>query len=77
MLEELKVISKTRFVPGFFYALVYVGLRDNDQALAWLEKTCDERFVRLAYLNVEPIWDPIRSDPRFAAVIKRVGIPVS
>jgi non-specific serine/threonine protein kinase len=77
MLEELKVTSKTRFVPGFFYALVYVGLRDNDQAFAWLEKTCDEGFVRLVYLKVEPIWDLIRSDPRFAAVIKRVGIPAS
>jgi hypothetical protein len=35
MLEELKEISKTRFVPGFFYALVYVGLPEDDQAFAW------------------------------------------
>jgi len=75
MIEELKAISKPRFVPGFFYALVYAGLGDNDQAFAWLEKTCDERFVRLVYLGVEPLWDPLRSDPRFTKVVRRVGIP--
>jgi hypothetical protein len=72
MLEELKEISKTRFVPGFFYALVYVGLPEDDQAFARLEKTCQSASIRLAYLDVEPIWDPIRTNPRFAAVINRV-----
>jgi eukaryotic-like serine/threonine-protein kinase len=74
-IEKLKAISKTGFVPGFFYALVYGGLGDKDQAFSWLEKSCDERFVRLVYLRVEPIWDPIRSDPRFAEIVRRVGIP--
>lgn len=74
-IEELKTISKTGFVPGFFYALVYAGLGDMDRAFSWLEKSCDERFVRLVYLRVEAIWDPIRSDPRFAEIVRRVGIP--
>jgi eukaryotic-like serine/threonine-protein kinase len=74
-IEELKTISKAGFVPGFFYALVYAGLGDKDQAFFWLEKSCDERFVRLVYLRVEAIWDPIRSDPRFAEIVRRVGIP--
>jgi eukaryotic-like serine/threonine-protein kinase len=74
-IEELKAISKAGFVPGFFYALVYAGLGDMDRAFSWLEKSCDERFVRLVYLRVEAIWDPIRSDPRFAEIVRRVGIP--
>jgi hypothetical protein len=52
-----------------------VGLEDKDQAFNWLEKACDERFIRLAYLNIEAFWDPIRSDPRFAELVRRVGIP--
>jgi hypothetical protein len=45
------------------------------QNLAWLEKAYEERFNRLAYLNVDALWDPIRSDPRFADLLQCVGIP--
>ena len=72
---QFKAISKQDYVPGFYIALVYAGLKDNDQAFAWLEKSIEERFVRLAYLAREPLWDPIRSDPRFAEIVRRIGIP--
>jgi serine/threonine-protein kinase len=75
IIEQFKAISKQRYIPGFYIALVYAGLGDNDQAFAWLEKSVEERFVRLAYLAREPLWDPIRSDPRFAGIVRRVGIP--
>ncbi len=75
MIEELKTLSKARFVPGFYVALAYAGLDDKDQAFAWLEKSCEERFIRLAYFAREPLWDPLRSDPRFAELVRRVGIP--
>lgn len=75
IIEQLKAISKQRYVPGFYIALVYAGLRDNDQAFDWLEKSREERFVRLAYLAREPLWEPIRSDARFAELVRRVGIP--
>jgi serine/threonine protein kinase/tetratricopeptide (TPR) repeat protein len=75
MLEELRALAKRRFVPAFSFALVYAGLEDNDQAFTWLEKACEERFNRLAYLNVEALWDPLRFDPRFAELLRRVGIP--
>jgi tetratricopeptide (TPR) repeat protein len=75
IIEQLKAISKQRYVPGFYIALAYAGLRDNDQAFDWLEKSREERFVRLAYLAREPLWDPIRSDPRFGELVRRVGIP--
>jgi hypothetical protein len=50
-------------------------MEGKDQAFAWLEKACEERFNRLAYVNVEALWDPIRSDPRFAELLRLVGIP--
>jgi tetratricopeptide (TPR) repeat protein len=75
ILDELGAVSKRSFVTAFFFALVYAGLEDKDQAFMWLEKACEERFNRLAYLKVEALWDPLRSDPRFAELVRRVGIP--
>jgi TolB-like protein/Tfp pilus assembly protein PilF len=75
MIEELKAASQQTFVPALFVALVYAGLEDKDQAFTWLEKAYEERFNRLAYLKVEALWDPLRSDPRFADLLRRVGIP--
>ena len=75
MIEELKAASKQSFVPALFIALVYAGLEDKDQAFTWLDKAYEERFNRLAYLKVEVLWDPLRSDPRFTDLLRRVGIP--
>jgi tetratricopeptide (TPR) repeat protein len=75
VIEALKAASKQSFVPSLFVALVYAGLEDKDQAFTWLEKAYDERFNRLAYLKVEALWDPLRSDSRFADLLRRVGIP--
>jgi TolB-like protein/Tfp pilus assembly protein PilF/predicted Ser/Thr protein kinase len=74
-LDELQAASKQSFVPAYFFALAYAGLEDKDQAFTWLERAYDERFNRLAYLRVEALWDPLRSDPRFAGVLRRIGIP--
>ena len=76
MIDKLKAASKQSFIPALFIALVYAGLEDKDRAFTWLEKACEERFNRLAYLKVEALWDPIRSDVRFADLLRRVGVPV-
>jgi len=75
VIGELTALSQQTFVPAFFFALIYSGLEDRDQAFAWLEKACHERHNRLAYVRVEALWDPLRSDPRFAEVVQRIGIP--
>jgi len=74
LIEELDAASQHGFVPALLFALVYAGLDDRDQAFSWLEKAYEERFYRLAYLKVEALWDPLRSDPRFADLLRRVGI---
>ena len=56
------------------FAVVYVGLRELDQAFLWLEKAYDERTNSLAYLKVQATWDPLRSDPRFTDLLRRIGL---
>ena len=75
LIEELTAAAKHSFVPALLFALVYAGLEDKDQAFGWLKKAYEERFYRLAYVRVEALWDPLRSDPRFADLLRRVGIP--
>ena len=75
MIEELREASRHSFVPAFFFALVYAGLEETDQAFAWLDKAHEERFNRLAYLKLEALWDPIRRDSRYPDLLRRIGFP--
>jgi TolB-like protein/tetratricopeptide (TPR) repeat protein len=74
VLEELKALSNQHYIPPVNIALVYNGLGDQNEALSWLEKACDDRDVRLTLLKVEPRWDSFRSNPRFVAILKRIGL---
>ncbi len=74
-LDELRALSKQRYVSSASFAVVYMGLGDKDQTFTWLEKAYEERFSRLPMLKIEPIWDPLRSDPRFQDLLHRVGLP--
>ncbi len=55
-------------------AMVYVGLGEKEQAFAWLEKVYEERNGVLLLLKVWPVLDPLCSDPRFAYLLRRVGL---
>jgi len=56
------------------FVYVYTGLGNNDQAFAWLEKACQERSNGIAFSKVSPTEDSLRSDPRFADLLKRIGL---
>jgi tetratricopeptide (TPR) repeat protein len=73
ILDKLNSLAKTRYVPALYMALIYTGLGDKDQAFHWMETAVEERTEYLVYLGSEPIADPLREDPRFAALMKRVG----
>jgi len=75
ILEELAAASKQRYIAAQSFAIVYIGLGDKDQAFAWLDKAYEERANRRAYLKFEPTWDPIRPDPRFDELLRRIGLP--
>jgi len=62
------------FGVGFDLALMHLALRENDQALAALERAVDDHSQMIGYLNVEPALDPIRADERFRAVAKRIRL---
>ncbi len=61
-------------VGRYEIALVYAGLGRKKEAFKWLEDSYTERDVGLLYLNVDPLLDPLRSDPRFDDLIRRVGL---
>ena len=77
ILDELKARSKQSYVPASAFAMIYLGLEDKDQAFTWLEKAYEERSFRfLASVEVDPLWDPLRSDPRFADLLCRLSLPL-
>ncbi|MCI0487880.1 MAG: protein kinase [Blastocatellia bacterium] len=75
VLEALKQLSKERYIPAYFIARIHIGLGEKDRAFEWLEKTCEERYGFLVYLKVDPVFDPLREDARFADLMRRVGLP--
>jgi TolB-like protein len=75
MLSELHERSRAQYVSAFDMAVIHAGLGDTAQALAWLEKAYDDRSFFLVSLNVDPRFDHLRAEPRFRALVQRVGLP--
>lgn len=72
ILNDLKNRSHDSFSNAPEIALVYVGLGEKDQAIAWLEKACKERLNPGVLLR--PAFDSLRSDPRFQDLLRRIGL---
>ncbi len=70
--ETLKGLRRSRYVSTIYFACIYAGLRDRDQTCLWLEKAYQERADGLNYINVEPGFDFLRSDPRFQKLLRRI-----
>jgi len=75
ILDELLQRSQQRPVSSDHFARVYVGLGDKDSAVDSLEKAYDERAPALTSLKWVPFWDPLRSHPRFQALLKKMNFP--
>jgi serine/threonine protein kinase/Flp pilus assembly protein TadD len=74
ILNALKERSRRGYVSAYDLAAVTTGLGDKDQALAWLEKAYQDRAQWLFYAKVEPWMDPLRSDPRFQDLLRRMRL---
>ncbi|HYV00216.1 MAG TPA: tetratricopeptide repeat protein [Pyrinomonadaceae bacterium] len=74
-LEELKELSKKRYVSPYNFACVYTGLNDKDQAFEWLERTYQERSFFMTQLKADTVLDNLRPDPRFKDLLKRMNLP--
>ncbi len=73
-IDILKERSKKSYVPASEIAFDYIRLGENDQAFEWLQRAYKERDPMLRFLNANPIYDKIRSDPRFTALLKKMGL---
>ena len=73
ILDQLKELSKQRYVAAYSFALVYLGLGDKEEALRWLEQSYQDRAGSdIGYIRVDPLLDPLRGDPRFEALAKKI-----
>jgi TolB-like protein/Tfp pilus assembly protein PilF len=74
LLEELKQRRKAGYAPAAAMVNAYLGLGENEQAFVWLEQAYTEQSNMLQFVKVHPYFDPIRNDPRFADLVRRVGL---
>jgi serine/threonine-protein kinase len=74
ILTELEAISRDHYVSPFVIALVYLGLGEKDHALGLLEKSYEERDVQLTWVKASPFADSLRSEPRFTALLEKMGL---
>ncbi|MGI9076071.1 MAG: protein kinase domain-containing protein [Gemmatimonadaceae bacterium] len=74
LLAELTARSEKEYVSPVAFATLYLGMRDADHALGWMEVACEDRRGWLVYLRVNPIFGPLRSDERFAALVRKMQL---
>jgi TolB-like protein/DNA-binding winged helix-turn-helix (wHTH) protein/Tfp pilus assembly protein PilF len=73
-LAMLEGQSKKQYVSPFTFAVSYARMGQTDRAVGNLEKAVDERYPSMVFVQIEPVFDSIRSDPRFQQVLQRVGL---
>jgi hypothetical protein len=74
MLSDCLRRRTDRYYPAFAIAEIHAGLGNVDAALDWLERASDERHLGYYLPSVDPVYDPIRSHPRFTALLKRMNL---
>src|ERR1035438_1411133 len=74
ILDQLRERSRQTYVQPMWIAVIHLGLGEKDQAFDWMQKAYDDRSAWLVYLKVDPLFDPVRGDARFADLLRRVGL---
>ena len=74
-LDQILENSKQRYVSGTQIAMIYIALHDNEKAFEWLDAADKAHDLNVVRLKVEPKFNPIKNDPRFDALVRRIGIP--
>jgi TolB-like protein/tetratricopeptide (TPR) repeat protein len=73
LLDHLQVMAKSQWIPSSCFAIVQIGLGDHPAALSLLEAACDQREQAVLGMKVHPLFDPLRSEPRFQRMLERIG----
>ena len=74
MLDQILAERSRRYFPGARIALVYVGLGDKDGAFEWLRRAVEDRDNWVVFAKMKPEYDPLRSDPRWADLLRRMNL---
>lgn len=74
ILSEMEALPKSENLPAQERAIVYIGLGDKDAAFFWLEKSYEDHFASIIALTTEPLFDSLRSDPRFANLARKMNL---
>jgi TolB-like protein/DNA-binding winged helix-turn-helix (wHTH) protein len=75
LLAELQSAAKERYVSPYLFAILHTSIGNKDIAVQWLEKAFEERNPMLAFLRVDSLFDPLRSDQRFQDLVRRMNFP--
>jgi serine/threonine-protein kinase len=75
LLSELHERAKREFIDPYYVAIIYLGLGEQEQTFAWLNRAHEERSYWLLWLRVEPRFDGLRSDPRYQDLVRRMNFP--
>ena len=74
ILTELMVQSKHKYISPFWIAVLNFVLDRKEQFFKWLEKGYREHDVLMIFLNVDPLFDPVRSDPKFQSILRKLNL---
>ena len=75
VLDDLERRRERDYISPVTFALIHIPLGEKDKAMAWLEKGYEERAFQMQFLKLDPRFDDLRDDPRFADLVRRVGLP--
>jgi eukaryotic-like serine/threonine-protein kinase len=76
ILDDLTNLAKQKYVSPYFFAGIHIGLGEPDRAMEFLEQSYNDRSHWLIYLHIDPSMDPLRSNPRFQDLLRRIGLPL-
>jgi hypothetical protein len=76
-LAQLKQVARKQYVSPLEFASAYARLGQNYEAFQWLEKAYDDHVPKLVRIQQDPDLNSLHSDPRFQALVKRIGLPSS
>jgi serine/threonine protein kinase/tetratricopeptide (TPR) repeat protein len=75
IIHDFNKLESQAYVDPYWVAAIYAGLRDKDRAFELLERSYREHSGSMAFLKTDPFWDDLRTDPRYADLLRRIGLP--
>ena len=75
VLGKLKLLAQKRYVPALYVAGLHTSLGEPNPAFDWLERAYRERSNYLLFIRADPVFQPLRGDPRFPELLRRMGLP--